>query len=570
VSKSIFSVGLNGFGDQVLCWVINMSRRGVALPLFRLRTAIDPQFASGRSTALAAIPASYRALTISLLVAMSYYAGSQIGFLLTPAGTPIATFWPPNAILLAALLLTSPRIWWVLILAVLPAHLFIQLRTGIPLISALSWFVGNTSEALLGAVFVRIFKKDKPLFESVHGVIVFLACGVLLPTLATSFLDAAGVILTGLGQNYWILWTTRLSSNIVSDLTIVPTIVIFGVKGLSWFRRANTSAYYEAALLMTATVVVSLLVFGRESAISGFWAFIYTPLPLLIWALLRFGSAGVSASMLAVALISVWNTMHGRGPLGLQSMVFAVLSLHYLLTVLAISSLLSGALIAERHGGEETLRAKCGNLVHAQELKGYLIARELHDNILQRLTLVSLHLDELRAASLVFTKSPLNNLYEQVSEISKTVCDLSHNLHPFMLEYLGLSRALRKLCRDAGAQCGITIEFSEHNVTSLLPLDVSGCLFRVAQEALENIVHHNRAKAAAMELKLTDRAAVLRVSVDGVGMDPLRPEGVALTCMREQVLALDGTLEIASSPSKGTVVEVSIPVKTISLIPRVG
>jgi signal transduction histidine kinase len=64
-----------------------------------------------------------------------------------------------------------------------------------------------------------------------------------------------------------------------------------------------------------------------------------------------------------------------------------------------------------------------------------------------------------------------------------------------------------------------------------------------------------------MELRLADRAAALRVSDDGVGIDPLRPEGVALTCMREQVLALDGRLEITSSPSKGTVVEVSIPVK---------
>ena len=543
-----------------------MSHRELAFPLFRQRSAIDSLSASDRGTALALAPASYRASIIALLVAISYYVGSQIGFLLTPADTPIATFWPPNAILLAALLLTSPRIWWVLILAVFPAHLFIQLRTGIPLISALLWFVGNTGEALLGAVFVRIFKKDKPLFESVHGVIVFLACGVLLPTLATSFLDAAGVILTGLGQNYWILWTTRLTSNIVSDLTIVPTIVIFGVKGLSWFRRANASAYYEAALLMTGTVVVSFLVFGRESAISGFWAFIYTPLPLLIWALLRFGSGGVSASMLAVALISAWNTMHGRGLLGFQSMVYAVLSLHFLLTVFVTSFLLSGALIAERQRGEETLRAKCGNLVHAREQERYRIARELHDNILQRLTLVSLHLDELRAASLVFAKSPLNNIYEQISDVSKTIRDLSHDLYPFMLEYLGLSGALRKLCRDAGAQRGITIEFSEHNVAFLLPSGVSSCLFRVAQEALENIVQHSRAKAAAMELKLADRAAVLRVSDDGVGIDPLRPEGIELACMREQVLALDGTLEITSSPSKGTVIEVSIPVKTISSI----
>ena len=538
-----------------------MARRSVALSLFRLRTAIESLHVSDEGTSLAAVPAPYRASTIALLVAISYYAGSQIGFLLTPTGTPIAAFWPPNAILLGAFLLTPPRIWWALVLAVFPAHLLIQLRTGIPLISALFWFAGNTGEALLGAVLVRVFKKDKPLFESVRGVIVFLACGVLLPTLATSFLDAAGVILTGLGQNYWILWTTRLTDNIVADLIIVPTIVIFGVKGLSWFRRANTSAYYEAALLMTATVVVSFLVFDRESAVSVSWAFIYMPLPFLIWALLRFGSGGVSASLLAVALISAWNTMHGRGPLGLQSMLYAILSLHFLLTLLAISFLVSGALIAERRLGEETLRAKCGTLVHAQEQERYRVARELHDNILQRLTLVSLHLDELRAASLVFAKSPLNNLYEQISDISKTIRDLSHGLHPFMLEYLGLSRALRKLCRDSGAQCGITIEFSEHNVTSFLPPDVSGCLFRVAQEALQNIAQYSHAKSVAMELKLANGEAILRVSDDGAGMDPICPEGIELTCMREQVLALNGTLEITSSPSKGTVIEVSIPIK---------
>lgn len=541
-----------------------MSHRAVAWPLFRLRTVIDSLVAHVRSDASAVNP-RFPSAAIGLLVALAYYAGSQIGFLLTPTDTPIAAFWPPNAILLAALLLTSPRIWWVLILAVLPAHLFVQLRTGIPLASALAWFVGNTGEALLGAFCVRVFKKDKPLFESVYGVIVFLTLGVLLPALATSFLDAAGVILTGLAQNYWILWTTRLSSNIVADLIVVPTIVIFGVKGLSWFRRANTGAYGEAAALTVSTVVVSLLVFGREGSVSSFWAFIYAPLPPLIWALLRFGSGGASASLLAVALISVWNTMHGRGPLGLQSVQYGVSSLHFLLTVLAISFLLSGALIAERRRGEEALRVKCGNLVHAQERERYRIARELHDNVLQRLTLLSLHLDELRAVSLVFGKPPLNNLYDQISDISARIRDLSHELHPFMLEYLGLPRALRKLCRDAGALCGITIEFSEHNLASLLPVDISGCLFRAAQEALQNIVHHSHAKSAAMELKLAGQKAILRVSDDGVGVGTESGERAELTAMREQVLAVGGRIEITSAPSKGTVMEVSIPVKNISL-----
>jgi len=70
-----------------------------------------------------------------------------------------------------------------------------------------------------------------------------------------------------------------------------------------------------------------------------------------------------------------------------------------------------------------------------------------------------------------------------------------------------------------------------------------------------------------MELKLADRAAVLRVSDDGVGLDPLRPEGIGLTSIREQILVLDGTVAITSAPSKGTVIEVSIPVKNISFAP---
>jgi len=538
-----------------------MSYREGAFHPSRWRIAIESIVVLGRGNTSGGV-AGFHSAAIGLLVAIGYYAGSQIGFILTPVDTPIAVFWPPNAILLAALLLTSRRIWWVLVLAVLPVHLLVQLRTGIPLASALVWFVGNTGEALLGAVGVRILKKDKPLFESVYGVLVFLTFGVLLPTLATSFLDAAGVILTGLGHNYWTMCTTRLTSNIVADLTIVPTIVIFGFRGFSWFRRANTSTYYEAAALALSTVVISLLVFGRESAVSSFWAFLFALLPLLIWALLRFEFGGVSASLLAIALISAWNTIHGRGPFGMQSMEFGVLSFHSLLTVLAVSFMLSSALISERRSDEKSLRAKCGNLVHAQELERYRIARELHDNILQRLTLVSLHLDELRAVSLVFAKSPFNNLYDQISDISNRIRDLSHGLHPFMLEYLGLARALRKLCRDAGTQSGIRIEFSEPKVVSLLPMDISSCLFRVAQEALQNIVQHSHAKTAWMELKLAQQAAALRISDDGVGLDASRPEGVGLTCIREQVLALDGTVEITSAPSKGTAIEISVPVKT--------
>lgn len=547
-----------------------MSSPQIAFPYYRLRAAINSLFAPGRNETPGVAP-TFPRVALGLLVAIAYYAGSQIGFLLTPAGTPISTFWPPNAILLAVFLLTSSRNWWVLVLAVLPAHLFVQLRNGIPLASALAWFVGNTGEALLGAVCVRIFKKDKPLFESANGVIVFLVFGVLLPTFTASFLDAASAVRTGLGHNYnyWMLWTTRLTSNIVADLTIVPTIVIFSKKGLSWFRGANIWDYVEAGGLTMGTVAVSLLAFGRESAPFGFWTFIYVLLPLLIWALLRFGAGGVSGLILVVAMISCWNTVQGRGSLGIQSVIYAVLTLHFLLTVLAVSFVFSGALIAERRRNEETLRSTRDSLVSAQEQDRRRIARELHDNILQRLTLVNLHLDELRAASLVFAKPPLNNLYDQIADISRTISDLSHNLHPFMVEYLGLPRALKKLCADAAARWDVTFSFSEHNLGSSLPSDVSGCLFRVAQEALQNIGRHSHAQTVDLELRLAGRAVLMRISYDGATFNHENRGDSSLTLIREQLLALGGTLSTTSAPSKGTLVEVSIPLKDIPK-PRSG
>ena len=212
-----------------------MSREAVA-PLSTLRMVFD-RLATVTSNLTVSLAPGLRTSMIALLVAISYYAGSQIGFLFTPPGQPISTFWSPNAILLGVFLLTPPRIWWAFVLAVLPAHLLIQLQFGVPVLSALGWFVGNISEALLGAGCIHFFAKKTSLFESVKGVVIFLAFGVGLATLVTSFLDAGSTVLTGLGRNFWMVWTTRLTNNMVANLTIVPPLVIFGASQISQLRR---------------------------------------------------------------------------------------------------------------------------------------------------------------------------------------------------------------------------------------------------------------------------------------------------------------------------------------------
>src|SRR5262245_10083695 len=114
------------------------------------------------------------AVQIALLVAISYYLAVRVGFYFKLPDIPVSFFWTSNAVLLAALLLAPKRLWWLLILAVLPAHLLIQLPAGVPLARALGWFVSNVGEALLGAGCIIYFRKQERLFDSSRVLGIFL------------------------------------------------------------------------------------------------------------------------------------------------------------------------------------------------------------------------------------------------------------------------------------------------------------------------------------------------------------------------------------------------------------
>src|SRR5512145_166643 len=133
-----------------------------------------------------------RVLRVMLIVGLAYYIGARIGLALTMTTQPVSTLWPPNAILLAALLLTPRRIWPFVLLGALPAHLLVELSGGIPLLMVLSWFVSNSAQALLGAALMRMVDRS-PQLDSFRRVATFLLAGVFLATFLTSFLDAAFV-----------------------------------------------------------------------------------------------------------------------------------------------------------------------------------------------------------------------------------------------------------------------------------------------------------------------------------------------------------------------------------------
>ena len=497
-----------------------------------------------------------------LVVAISYYLGTKIGFLLTPVQTPIATFWPPNAILLGAFLLSPKRMWWALVLAVLPAHLLVQLQAGVPVVRTLGWFVGNTGEALFGAACIRYFNKETDsLLESPRSVISFLFFGVLLAPLVTSFWDAATVVLTDRSSDYWTLWTTRLSSNMIATLTLVPTIVLFGLNGFSWIRKVAPARWVEACVLAFGIVFVSILVFDTHNAVADTASvLIFAPLPLLLWASVRFGPAGLSASILIVSLISIWNAMHGRGPFAWSPMAEDVLFLHFSQVAFALPLMAVAALVAERSVTKASLRNTRKKVTHAQEQERQRIARELHDDIVQELTLLSIGIDQLRTETDLSVKPQLDKLYDHASGVTKATRDLSHTLHHFGVQYVGLPRAMRTLCGNTSVRSLIEISFVDENMTRPLAADVQVCLYRVAQEALQNIVKHSHARTASVGMSIRDERVFLQIVDDGVGLSPERQaEGMGLVSMRERVMALDGTFKITSAPMQGTRIEISVP-----------
>ena len=505
---------------------------------------------------------AFRRIAWGFVVAAAYYAGTKLGFALTPEGHRIATLWPPNAMLLAALLLAPYRLWWVLLLAVLPAHLLVQVRAGVPILTSGGWFIGNAGEALIGAACIRRFAKARNIFDSVQGVVVFMIFGVILAPLVTSFLDAATVVSTGWGQGYWMLWISRIFSNVLAELVLVPTIVIWWMKAPGWIHKSTPARRLESALLTVGVLAVSILVFGDLHASPNVVpALMYLPLPLLLWASLRFGMGGLSPSLLVIAFISIWNAMAGRGPFTSPSMENNVLSLQVLLCTVAIPLMLLAAVMAERHRTEQSLREVSRKLIYAQEQERERIARELHDDIGQQLVLVELGLNQFPVAPNTPEAAHILDLRNQIAEISRSARDLSHGLHPTQLDHLGLGAAVRRLCQDVAHSTSLEVRCQVENLTPVPPRDLSLCLYRIAQEALQNVVKHSGATEVVVNLRENGGLVFLQVADNGAGFagENAQFAGLGLMGMRERLRPVKGEIRICSQPGCGTNVEVTVP-----------
>jgi PAS domain S-box-containing protein len=227
--------------------------------------------------------------------------------------------------------------------------------------------------------------------------------------------------------------------------------------------------------------------------------------------------------------------------------------------------------ITERKQAEEMLSTMSRRLIEAQEEERAWIARELHDDFNQRVAMVSVNLECLErdlSGSEVQAKSYTEEIKEQIKELGTDIQALSHRLHSSKLDYLGLVSACKGFCTELSARPNVEIEFRSENIPPNLPKEMSLCLFRVLQEALQNAVKHSGVRSFRVSLDATSDEVKLSVSDSGSGFDfnqAITGQGLGLTSMKERLKLVDGQLSIDSKPGQGTTIHARAPLSPVTV-----
>jgi signal transduction histidine kinase len=208
----------------------------------------------------------------------------------------------------------------------------------------------------------------------------------------------------------------------------------------------------------------------------------------------------------------------------------------------------------------ERIRDLGSRLLNAQETERSRIARELHDDISQQMALLEIDLELLGGAVQGDAEGLASEVLNRAQSVAKSVHDLSHRLHPAKLRLIGLVAALHGLQREL-SQSHIAITFTHDNVPSTLPPDLTLCLFRIVQEALQNAIKYSGAYQVRVHLAGDAQGLTLKIEDDGVGFDVSAAwgKGLGLISIDERLEAIGGTFEIRSKPGAGTRLEVTVP-----------
>ncbi len=513
------------------------------------------------------LPQSLKLLRSPLLVAIGYYFGAQVAFLIgTLSDRIFAPFWPPNVILFCTLLLVPRRHWWRYIAAAFPAHVLAEITVAMPFGQSLVAFATNCILALLSAYGVRRILKEAPWFGTLRnaGIYILITAGIS-PAIAAFGGAYVQVMGDGTAANYWGSWVNWWIANALGCVTLGPLFLIwFGPRRES--PRLSSGRKTEGILLALSLVLACAVAFrvGEGTISKGFLpALLYLPLPFILWAGIRFGERGASGAILVVTVVSIWQSLRASTVfIGIDAGT-SVLALQIFLLGIAIPIFLLGTAIDELRRSGEANRRLAGDLLRAQDEERRRIARELHDSTGQNLVMANLMAGQVESLAPASCGPVIAELKETLQGAITEIRTVSYLLHPPLLDGGGLGMALRSYLHGFSERTGINVDLSVSPNLGRMASEVELVLFRVIQEALTNIWRHSGSRTARIELVRdvsNPRQITLSIEDEGKGIPTSirrstlsrsngrhKPSsGLGLIGMRERLHQIGGSLEIDS------------------------
>ena len=535
------------------------------------------------SPPLAGLRQASKPLQGPALVALAYFVGAEAAFYIGTLSDQIfALFWPPNVILFCALLLVPQRSWWLYVAAAFPAHVAAELTVGMPAPQLLVAFATNCLVVLLNAWAVRRFVGGPPWFGNWHKalryIVITAGIGPAVAALGGAFVPIMG---DGAQGDYWIFWSHWYFANALPNLTLGPAFLIWfsdPARSNGWSpSRRHVEAVALAVLLLVACLGAAIPD-QVETALGP--AMLILPLPLLVWAAVRFGEKGASAATLMVAVIFTWDALHGVGLFPQPNSEQSLLALQLFLTGLAIPILLLGALIDELRRTERTTRELAASVMRAQDEERRRIARDLHDSTGQNLIAATLIAGGIERALPESARPAFSQLEAMLQQSIREIRTVSYLLHPPLLDEAGLGLAIRNFVEGFSERSGIDVDLELPSDLERPSAEAELALFRVVQEALTNVSRHSGSATAAIRLAREHVAGresvVLTVEDAGRGMADINgmrrrliatsrasAPGVGLASMRERLQQVGGALDIQSAVGR-TVIKATVPAEAQS------
>jgi PAS domain S-box-containing protein len=299
-----------------------------------------------------------RTLGYVLASAVCYYVATQIAWTLTFPDSRVSLFFPPHAVLLCILLAVPTRHWWAYALAAASAHFLATQQAHWPPLYALTCEAFDALKYLSAAAGIRILIKSPLKAITLRDAILFIVIAAVLVPFGAAFWGASFTVSYGFGSRYWIEWRNLGVSNAVTTVVLAPALLLGAhylfvgpARALS-FRRV-----LEAVFVGACTVALGIFVFDTTPAGPNTSpALLYAPIPLLIWAALRFGLGGISVSMLIMTFEAIWGTMRGHGPFLAQTPIENALALQLFLLVTATPLMLLAVVVEGERRSKEALR----------------------------------------------------------------------------------------------------------------------------------------------------------------------------------------------------------------------